>query len=867
MTERGTLRVYLGAAPGVGKTYAMLAEGHRRAQRGSDVVVAFVEPHGRRHTVEMIGDLPVVPRRIMAYRGSEFEEMDLAAVLARRPQIALVDELAHTNVPGSRHTKRWQDIEQLLEAGIHVVSTVNVQHLESLNDVVEAITGVPQRETVPDSVVRAAEQVELVDMTAEALRRRMAHGNVYTPDKIDAALSNYFRPGNLTALRELALLWLADSVDEGLQRYREQHGIAARWETRERVVVALTGGPEGEALIRRAARIAGRATGGEMLAVHIARSDGLAGSSIATLDQQRLLVESLGGSYHSVIGDDVAESVLDFARANNATQIVIGASRRNAVVAAVTGPGTGLTITRRSGNIDVHVVSHEYVGKGRVLPRIAPGVTRRRQILGVIVAAILITLLVPVLAAVRDDVSLASDLLLFLLVVVIVSLIGGIWPALITAIAASLVVNYYFVAPLHQFTISQPENVLALSVFVVIAALVSRVVDMAARRTSEAARSNAEAETMSTLAGSVLRGEQAIPALLERVRETFAVDRVSLLRRDSSAPASEGPGGMRGSWTCLASVGDQPCTHPEDGDAEAPVGPDLVLVLGGRAIAAEDQRVLNAFAAQVAVAFEQRRLAQAADAAADVAEADRMRTALLNAVSHDLRTPIASAKAAISSLRSGEVRWSPEDRQELLATADDALDRLTDLVTNLLDLSRLQAGVLSVAIRPVGVDEVVGVALDHVRAVVPDRAWQLVQVDVPSTLPEVAADAGLLERVIANLVENALRHTPPDQPVRLAASAIGNVVEVRVIDRGPGIPVDDRSQVFAPFQRLDDHGASGGTGVGLGLAIARGFVEAMHGTVTLDDTPGGGLTATVGLPIASGRQSSPDEVGDLTSAD
>ena len=218
MTERGTLRVYLGAAPGVGKTYAMLAEGHRRAQRGSDVVVAFVEPHGRRHTVEMIGDLPVVPRRIMAYRGSEFEEMDLAAVLARRPQIALVDELAHTNVPGSEHTKRWQDIEQLLEAGIHVISTVNVQHLESLNDVVEAITGVPQRETVPDSVVRAAEQVELVDMTAEALRRRMAHGNIYAPDKIDAALSNYFRPGNLTALRELALLWLADSVDEGLQR-------------------------------------------------------------------------------------------------------------------------------------------------------------------------------------------------------------------------------------------------------------------------------------------------------------------------------------------------------------------------------------------------------------------------------------------------------------------------------------------------------------------------------------------------------------------------------------------------------------------------------------------------------------------------
>ena len=263
-----------------------------------------------------------------------------------------------------------------------MISNVNIQHLESLNDVVEAITGVPQRETVPDSVVRAAEQVELVDMTPEALRRRMAHGNIYKPDKVDAALSNYFRPGNLTALRELALLWLADSVDEGLQRYREQHGIAKTWETRERVVVALTGGPEGDALIRRAARIAARATGGDLLAVHVARSDGLAGSSVAALAKQRLLVESLGGSYHSIVGDDVAKSILDFARANNATQIVIGASRRHPTVAALTGPGTGMTITRVSGSIDVHVVSHDYIGKGRVLPRLGGGLTVQRRLAG-----------------------------------------------------------------------------------------------------------------------------------------------------------------------------------------------------------------------------------------------------------------------------------------------------------------------------------------------------------------------------------------------------------------------------------------------------------------------------------------------------
>jgi two-component system sensor histidine kinase KdpD len=766
--------------------------------------------------------------------------------------VVLVDELAHTNVPGTAHAKRWQDVETLLDAGITVLTTVNIQHLESLNDVVAAITGVPQRETVPDEVVRHAEQVELVDMTPEALRRRMAHGNIYQPDKVDAALSNYFRPGNLTALRELALLWLADSVDEGMQRYREQHGIATTWETRERVVVALTGGPEGDVLIRRAARIAARATGGDLLAVHVARSDGLAGSSVAELANQRLLVESLGGSYHSIVGVDLPKAILDFARANNATQIVIGASRRNPTVTALTGPGTGANITRNSGSIDVHVVSHDYIGKGRVLPRLGRGLTARRRVAGLLTAAVLLAMLVPICAALRSELSLGSDLLLFLLAVIVVSLVGGFYPAFAAAIAASLLLNFYFVPPIHKFTISEPENVLALVVFVVIASLVSRVVDLAARRSSEAARSNAEAETMSTLAGSLLRGEQALPALLDRVRETFAVHTVTLLRRDTDAPASVGAapraptaGGLRGTWSCVATVGEDPCLRPEDGDTEVPVGDDLILALRGRTLAGEDQRVLAAFASQVAVAYQQRQLAEAAEAAVPLVEADRTRTALLNAVSHDLRTPIASAKAAVTSLRSPEVAWSDTDRQELLANADTALDRLTALVTNLLDLSRVQAGVLSVAARPVGLDDVVSRALDYTAR------EQKLDVDVPTTLPEVRADPGLLERVIANLVENALRYTPPNEQVRVTASTHADVVELRVIDRGPGIPPDDREAAFAPFQRRDDYATSTSAGVGLGLAIARGFVEAMHGTITLEDTPGGGLIAVVTLPVAS----------------
>jgi two-component system sensor histidine kinase KdpD len=849
MTERGQLRVYLGAAPGVGKTFAMIDEGQRRAARGTDVVVAYVETHGRPRTEEKLAGLEVIPRRTVTYRGSEFSEMDLPAVLARAPQVALVDELAHTNVPGVEHAKRWQDIEQLLEAGITVISNVNIQHLESLNDVVQEITGIVQRETVPDSVVRAAEQVELVDMTAEALRRRMAHGNVYQPDRIDAALSNYFRPGNLTALRELALLWLADAVEDNLQRYREQHGIARKWETRERVVVALTGGPEGEALLRRAARIAARVGGGDLLAVHVARSDGLAGSSVAELDNQRALVESLGGSYHSIVGDNIPAAVLEFARASNATQIVIGASRRNPIIAALTGPGTGMTITRQSGPIDVHVVSHDYMGRGRVLPRLSSGLTRKRRIAALLTAAILLTALVPVCAALRDSLGFGSDLLLFLLAVIIVSLIGGFITAFATAIAASLLLNYYFVPPIHKLTISQPENIFALVVFVVVGLLVAKIVDVAARHSSEAARSNAEAETISTLAGSLLRGEQAIPAMLERVRESFGAEDAALLRRESEAPASSNSefAGMRGIWSCVASVGDNPCLRPEDADTEVPVGDDMILVLRGRVLAAEDQRVLAAFATQVAIAYEQRRLTEVAEAAVPLAEADRVRTALLNAVSHDLRTPLTSAKAAVSSLRSPDVAWSDQDREEFLANADDALDRLTGLVTNLLDLSRLQVGVLAVETDPVAVDDVVGHALDHAAR------DSKVEVDMPSDLPAVAADPGLLERAIANLVENALRYSPSGELVRIAASAHRDTVQIRIIDHGPGIRPADREAVFAAFQRLDDHTTADGQGVGLGLAIARGFVEAMHGTITLDDTPGGGLIAVIELPIATPR--------------
>src|SRR6266700_1872716 len=465
---RGHLRIYLGSAAGVGKTYAMLGEGHRRAERGADVVVGFAEAHGRPQTSALIEGLEVIPRAQMAYRGASFEEMDVDAVLARRPEVALVDEFAHTNVPGSRNEKRWQDVEELLDAGIDVISAVNIQHLESLNDVVEKITGVPQRETVPDAIVRAADQVEMVDMTPEALRRRMAHGNIYPPEKIDAALTNYFRSGNLAALRELALLWLADKVDEGLQRYRAEHKITGAWEARERVVVALTGGPEGKTLIRRAARIAARSSGGDLLAVHVTKSDGLTGADPASLASQRRLVESVGGTYHQVVGDDIPEALLTFARVENATQLVLLASRRSWLSAMLTGPGIGARTIRGSGDIDVHIVTHGQMGRGRGLPRPRGAITLRRKIAGCVLAAALLPALTVVLASLRNGLNLTSDVLLFLVAVILVALVGGFAPAVLGAIAGSLLLNYYFTPPIHQWTIAQANNALALGVFVVV---------------------------------------------------------------------------------------------------------------------------------------------------------------------------------------------------------------------------------------------------------------------------------------------------------------------------------------------------------------------------------------------------------------
>jgi two-component system sensor histidine kinase KdpD len=827
---RGRLRIYLGAAPGVGKTVAMLEEGHRRAERGTDVVVGLCETHARPHTACLLAGLDVVPRREVAYKGAVLTELDVEAVLARHPQVALVDELAHTNVPGSRNAKRWQDINELLDAGIDVISTVNIQHLESLNDAVTAITGIVQRETVPDEVVRAADQIELVDMAPEALRRRMAHGNIYTPEKVDAALANYFRIGNLSALRELALLWLADKVDAGLEGYRAQHGITQTWPTRERVVVALSGGAEGDTLLRRGARIASRFAGGGLLGVLVTRTDGLATAPLSQVAELRRLTGELGGEFHTVTGDDAAEAVLDFARAVNATQILVGASRRPPWQRAFTQSMTERIIAG-AGDIDVHVVTHAGAGKG-FRHRRRRGLSRRRVLTGLGAAIVLPPSLAALLLLDPFTSDLPLDIPIFLLATVVVAVIGGVIPAVVAAVFSSLLLNWFFVQPIGTLTVADPENTLALVVFVLVGVLVALIVHGNARRTAEAQAAQSESAALAELSHTLLSVTDQLPLLLDRAIDMFGVRAAAIVHRPAVGMAD-----------VVASAGPFDPVAPAD-HQEADGTHELLLQPPG--LAAEQRRLFDAFAAHAGAILQRQELQRSATSAVQLARENEARTALLSAVSHDLRTPLAGIKAAIGSLRSTDVTWSVEDESELKAAIEESADRLEALVGNLLDMSRLQTGALVAHPVPTDLGEVIPTTLAGLSA--PERTtWEI---DEQARL--VVADAGLLDRVLANITENALRYQPVGRPITVRASRVSDRVEIRIADHGPGVPEDEHERIFEPFQRHGDVPA--GDGLGLGLAVARGLTEAMGGRVDAEPTPGGGLTLVVALPTVKGQR-------------
>jgi two-component system, OmpR family, sensor histidine kinase KdpD len=820
--SRGRLRVHLGAAPGVGKTYAMLNEGRRRQSHGVDVVVGYVETHGRAETAAQIGDLEVVPRQRLVYRGVELEEMDLDAVLARRPELALIDELAHTNVPGSRNEKRWQDVEELLDAGIDVTTTVNIQHLESMNDVVEQITGVHQHETVPDAVVRAADQLELSDLTAEALRRRLTEGYVYRADKVEEALANYFRPGNLDALRELALLWTADRVDEALMRYRSEHGIDDTWETRERVVVALTGAPSGDQLIRRAARMAQRGHA-QLLGVHVRSTDGLRSTPGSLLDRHRLLLEALGGQLHDVVADDPAQALVDFARSENATQLVLGASLRSRWTELTRGSVIN-EVLRRSGSIDVHVISHEPdeapEAGGRRRPARRPGgLPLSRFVAGWVLALGGAPLTALALANLRPTLDQGSQFLAFHVVVLASAAIGGVWPAVAAALLAAALLNWFFTEPYYSWTVADPESVIALFIFAIVGVAVGVLVTAFAHRTAEARRARHEAEALGAAAVGLVGETDPIPVLLERVRTMLQLESTAYAPAGGEPPLRSGA----------------PQVGPSDHEVSLAGGS---LLLWGT-VRPGDRRVLDAFVTQLSAALERQQLAATAHHAEQLEATDALRTAVLRAVSHDLRTPLASIKASITSLLQGDIDWDEADRKEFMRTIDEETDRLDHLVANLLDASRLEAGAIHPHLRATAVEEVVPATLGSISSLA-----VTVELDIPESLPLVQCDPGLLERSLANVVMNAAQHSPLGSTVRIEARARGHVVEIAVIDHGPGVAPDQREEIFRPFQRPNDQAS----GVGLGLSVARGMVEAMGGSVRATDAPSGGLAMVISVP-------------------
>ncbi|MBT2534361.1 sensor histidine kinase KdpD [Arthrobacter sp. ISL-48] len=842
---RGTLRIFLGAAPGVGKTFAMLQEAHQLQANGKDVAIGIALDHGRPETRELMTGLEIISARRFEGQGVEIEELDMEAVLTRHPEVAVVDDYAHSNPPGRRNEQRWQDVDEMLDAGIDVLSTVSIQHLASLRDVVGGITGVPLTETVPDEIVRQADQIELVDISPELLRQRLFDGNIYPRGQVDAALANEFRLGNLFALREIALIWLADRVDEGLAKYRASQGIITNWPARERVVVGLTGGPDGEALIRRASRILSRVNGGDLLAVHVRRPEGQARESPQAAEAQRRLVTDLGGSYHTVAGDDPAESLLDFARSVNATQIVVGISH-GGLTGRLLGGGVGAKVIRGSGDIDVHMVSRPLGSPGLPLPRF--GALGRTRTTAGFILAVLIPVLATALLSFAPDLNFATQVLVHLTGVMAVAFIGGLAPAVLAAILDSLLLNYFETDPVGNLSISDPQNLFALLVFLGAAIAVSLVVGLSARRAREAARARAEAATLADLARDALVEDDTVAAFLEKVRETFRVRSAGLF----TSSAENG-----GDWELRAFSGDAPPPPPHSGesgtDAVELADPETALVISGRTLTAGDRRLLAAHGAHLLLLQRRHSLQLRLRNTTKLAEGNSIRTSILRAVSHDLRTPLAGIKLAVTALQRQERRLPEEIRAEMLDTIESYADRLDSLVGNLLDMSRISSGSAAPLTAPVTWRD----AIEEALRGVPVGA---IRIDLAANMPPVDADLGMLERVIANIVENALKYAPHSDIVIVGpSSGPGATVvhgrpcgELRIVDHGQGVPAADVVAMFEPFQRLDD--APEGLGIGLGLAVAKGFTEAMGGELVAEPTPGGGLTVVIRLPLSAGPE-------------
>jgi two-component system sensor histidine kinase KdpD len=860
--RRGRLKVFLGSAPGVGKTFTMLEAARAKRAEGLDVVVGVAETHGRTETAALLEGLEKIPKRPVEYREARLEEFDLDAAIARHPALLLVDELAHTNVPGSRHAKRWQDVEELLARGINVYTTLNVQHLESLNDVVAGITGIQVRETIPDVVLERADEVELVDVTADVLQQRLREGKVYVPDAAERAIDRFFRKGNLIALRELALRRTAERVDAQMRGYMAERGIRETWAAAERLLVCIGPSPVAARLVRATARMAMRLHA-DWVAFHVETTGNqrLGATEREELVRALELAGQLGGRAVTVSGTSVADEILAYARTHNVNRIVVGKPERPGWRDRLRGSLLE-SLVRRSGAIEVLAISGEEDGEPArpALPEPAPW----REYAAAASVALVPTAIGLALRAAEAELTTTDAAMLYLLGVVVAASRYRQGPAALTSVLSIALFDFAFVPPYYTFSVSDARYGLTFTVMLLVALMMSRLtarIRGQAEASRERERHTATLYALSRDLASARTSDELIAVTLKHLRDTFATDSVLFLPgadgrvrpvEPAAYPIDDRETGVaQWSYDQRQPAGHGTSTLP------AAVALYLPLAVSGRSVGVlgirptgrhqfrdpGQRRLLDALAGQAAVAFERLTLAERSRRTEVAVEAERLRTTLLSSLSHDLRTPLAAIEGAGTTLLQEDGPSDAGARRELAGTIVQESQRMNRLVANLLDMVRVETGALEVQREWLPLSDVAGVALIRTEEQLEGRR---VTTDFPPSLPLVPVDEVLLEQVFVNLLENAAKHTPPGSPIDIGAEEGNDEVVVTVADRGPGVPTGEEERVFDKFQRV---GSATGTGVGLGLTICRGIVTAHGGRIWVERRPGGGALFRFTIPI------------------
>ena len=877
-SRAGRLKIFLGAAPGVGKTYEMLQEARARRKDGADVVVGVVETHGRKETEALLDDLEVLPRRYIKYKNRALEEMDLDALIARRPDLALVDELAHTNAVGSRHPKRYLDVEELLSQGIDVYTTLNIQHIESLNDVVAQITGVRVRETVPDSILDHADAIERVDLTPDDLIQRLKEGKVYVPKQAERALEHFFSPANLTALRELALRRTAERVDEQLLDEMQARAISGPWPAGERLLVCVSEDPRAAGLVRYTKRLADRLHASwTALYVETKRSLQLSDEERDRIADTLRLAQALGGDPVTIPGGDrrIADHVVGFAQANNITQIVLGKSTRSRWFELLHG-SVVRDLLRCCGNISVHVIAGDDLDKESVSKK-----TVRTAEKAVpfdpgpyVVAIIAIAAALGVGKVIEPWFGIENVDLVFLTAVVGIAVRFGLWPSLFASIVASLCYNFFFLPPLYTFTITDPTNVVAFFFFIAMAVLVSNV---AARVRTLAVTAMARARTTESLyvfsrklsgAGTlddVLWASAYQAALMLKVRVVLLLPDNGTLAVKTGYPPEDilddaDLAAANWAWDHDRAAGRGSDTLPGAKRLFLPMrtGRGLVGVVGidsdkpGPLLTPDQRRLLDALIDQAALAIERVHLVDDLDQAKRRVEADRLRAALLTSISHDLKTPLAAIIGAAGTLKGFSAELNDQGKIELISTILEESERLNRFIANLLDMTRLESGSIKPNTARHDIGEIVGSVLERARKIL---VHHRVEVDIAEDLPMLEVDPVLFEQVLFNLLDNAAKYASPQTTVLIQSWQEAESVKLRIVDEGSGIPPEEIDRIFDKFHRAEKQDQVR-AGTGLGLAISRGFIEAMGGSITAanrTDRPGAVFTITLPVPKLAAR--------------